>query len=97
MKPNNYYYSTPVATEDCPANPCVLVTDRRNWDAGRLEEDSELSRWMKRNGFGELMSNYYQADHPELRIPEAVMQLLSMKGMTHNPTLDSTLQEGLEL
>ena len=96
MKTKNYYFSTPKTNpEDGAPNPWVLVTEKRFWDAGQtIEEDSELSHWMRRNGFGELMPNYYQADHPELITPEDIRNFLTNKGLSHNAALDPTLEEG---
>lgn len=96
----NYYFSTPMVNPHCPfglPNPLVMVTDKEQFDKTQiLHEDSRLNTWMANNGFGELMSNIYQADHPELKTPETVQQFLESMGMQHNPALDQMLIEFTE-
>ncbi len=80
---------------ECPfglKNPCVVITDKGIWQShNRLEQDSNLDNWARKQKLGELESNIYQAD----RVVEAetITSLLASKGMTHDPSLDVLLQE----
>ena len=97
MDPKNFYFSTPMPNPNCPfnlPNACVLVTSCLEWDKGPVfYEAPGLGRWMQKQGFGELMPNFYQADSPALPSAAAVQLLLDARGMTHNPTLDAQLPE----
>lgn len=100
MKTSNFYFSTPLVNQECPygmKNPNVAVTQKAAWDRSQtFEEDRDLNQWMQKQGFGELMPNFYQADSPELMSCEAVKNFLTAKGMIHNPALDPDLEDSFE-
>jgi len=101
MNARKFYFSTPMVNKDCPfglKNPCVAITEQAAWDRAKtFEECHELNMWMQKQGFGELTSGVYQVDTPKLMTCNAVKDFLESKGMTHNDTLDPTLEETFEL
>jgi hypothetical protein len=95
MNIKNFVFSTPMVNPECPfglKNPVVIITDGKTWQLrNRLEQDTNLDNWARKQGLGELESNIYQANNAVEA--EAISNLLSSKGMTHDPSLDTLLQE----
>ena len=80
---------------ECPfglKNPCVVITDKGVWQShNRLEQDSNLDNWARKQRLGELESNIYQANSAVEA--ETITTLLASKGMIHDSSLDVLLQE----